>query len=220
MSPRRQPFRQEARFTLIELLVVIVIIAILASLLLPALASSREKARAVSCLNILKQIYMPLTEYADDNNEWSPESFVWPMGSNISGFLPGAGVKNGLLPYVPDDSLFRACPSVSSRTRYAYAYNDRLGGIYTWPAQPPQWRFNAIRRPTEMVAFIDAARSGGDAQVARCYLPPNGYTSRKYGWETHNFAPNVLWLAGNANAMPFATLDNQMKFWFPSSQKN
>ena len=73
--------KREHSFTLIELLVVIAIIAILAAMLLPALQSARERARASSCVNNLKNLTTIASMYLHDHNGF------WP-GANYS--LPSA----------------------------------------------------------------------------------------------------------------------------------
>ena len=60
-------------FTLIELLVVIAIIAILASLLFPAVAKAREKGNATKCQSNLRQLALAATMFEEDHG-------VYPIG--------------------------------------------------------------------------------------------------------------------------------------------
>lgn len=61
------PKRSSPGFTLIELLVGVAIIALLIGLLLPALAGSRQAARAVACLGQLHNLHIGVRVYADDH---------------------------------------------------------------------------------------------------------------------------------------------------------
>ncbi len=135
-SPRIK--RREPGFTLIELLVVISIIAILAALLLPALASARASAKKIACMNNLKQLGTAWIMYNGDSNgripscePFDPATFTinahaWVRGVAAILSPPGAfgqvdpGVldctnKNALalgalFPYVSSCDIYR-CPS-------------------------------------------------------------------------------------------------------------
>ncbi|MBI2926290.1 MAG: type II secretion system protein [Pedosphaera parvula] len=75
-------FQPDSRggFTLIELLVVIAIIAILSTLLLPALAKGKIKANTTRCISNLRQLGLTMAMYTGDNTERYPFSGrAWPQ---------------------------------------------------------------------------------------------------------------------------------------------
>jgi prepilin-type N-terminal cleavage/methylation domain-containing protein len=60
--------RRQCGFTLVELLVVIGIVTVLVSVLLPAIATARHKAKGVQCQANLRTLHQAFTAYCQDNN--------------------------------------------------------------------------------------------------------------------------------------------------------
>src|ERR1043166_2178787 len=89
--------RATGAFTLIELLVVVAIIALLAALLLPALASAKEKAKAINCISNLRQIGVAIHTYAIESGGKIPYGPIAPPFTSPFDFYPSTGAPTSLL---------------------------------------------------------------------------------------------------------------------------
>jgi prepilin-type N-terminal cleavage/methylation domain-containing protein len=131
-------------FTLIELLVVIAIIAILAAILFPVFANSRERGRQTMCINNQKQLWLAFRQYMDDNRGRMP-SVNWttdkraPDWAGTVVFQPAQLEQGSLWPYVKSEKVY-LCPTDKNRKavkirgseedqrkyRLSYAANEKL----------------------------------------------------------------------------------------------
>ncbi len=124
------PARNRQGFTLIELLVVISIIALLISVLLPALGAARASARQIQCGSNVRQIILAHVAYTvDDNGELVPKTSGPPSRygfNDWSGILAELGYVGSLDVYTcPEDDIQRSTVTPFDEfTPRSYGVND------------------------------------------------------------------------------------------------
>jgi len=180
------------RFTLVELLVVIAILSILAGLILPALSSSRDRARLALCLGNIREVTLMHLFYADANNgcfcpAWDASFDSWDSSANHRG--PGI-----LSRVVPDSSAASGrvfeCPAAKTSLFLNPAWTARFAGygmnyllsFDRVSATPPNYRLcriQNIKTPSRLVLLADSAcfltgTDGRPAPTAFLYNPSSG----------------------------------------------
>ena len=207
-------------FTLIELLVVIAIIAILAAMLLPALSSAKQKAWTTSCNSNLHQIGLGMRMFADDNNEFYPESgsyILWgqtdPNGSGLRSWM------EQIFPYTGNTNVYR-CPgnvqlAVPLQGPFNYFNGCNAAFIASNP-DPAQRHFAAVKGTALM--YPSAYVLGGDTAGIQSstgtltFYPDDAdkddYTQNCVGgaadpditeaWQIHSKGQNVMFADGHS----------------------
>ena len=169
-------------FTLIELLVVIAIIAILVSLLLPAVQQAREAARRTQCKNNLKQIGLALHNY-EGTYGILPHA-LWGSGpGGISALQDdGLGWMVSILPYIEQANLYQRInpqgqPGVMGQQAIREAYYG--AGVTVIPGGE-----------TVIPAYI--CPSSAMPQIAPGFLAGSRRSQRQSGTDTSK--PGTCWL--------------------------
>jgi prepilin-type N-terminal cleavage/methylation domain-containing protein len=173
----RESFRSRRGFTLIELLVVIAIIAILAALLLPSLAQSREVARRAACLSNLRQWGLAHSLYANDNRDVllsslvEGGSYIHPTVMSIRHYHTNEDISiEAIAPYLggrDETDIIRGgiywCPSMPRPSAAAIEAEANTWGhistAYQYFARVDLWPDGIATRPDELTGkTLDAGR--------------------------------------------------------------
>ena len=125
---------QKNGFTLIELLVVVAIIALLVSILLPALGRARDQARTILCASMHKQLVLAWTNYADDHDGRIMPSFHrWTDEDVRKGWW-----VNLIPPYI-SKIKWRADPDLPDATFSDKIWCPERKGVMDYPLGTNPW---------------------------------------------------------------------------------
>lgn len=178
-------------FTLLELLVVISIIAILASLLLPALKEANETSRGILCSSNMKQMALGVSMYADDKSGWLPlggGSGEWRI--DVYNYIGGREDISSLtdlqkLSYILSRNKLFSCPSLSDSIKSLSSLISGMGWNYKYMGYKefdvvypsPRVMTSRIPRPSETIMFGDTS-DDYSAWVHNLHI----YTPGDLGW--------------------------------------
>lgn len=217
--------RSNKAFTLVELLVVIAIIAVLISILLPALSRVREQAMSVKCLSNLRQIGLAFQHYQNDFQYVLPQGTSYYNGKGLSWYQFLVG-RSGVFspPIYLDDQDILYCPknNPQSRGQYGGICIQHDGETGTGPAvrisaTTTQWspfsgmKMTKIKQISDYAILADSSFS--DGTEVPTYYPDTGasgfYVDRSNAgstgknqalWMAHLNWINVLFADGHAES--------------------
>ena|ERR1700722_1038440 len=125
-APRNGSSRRSAGFTLVELLVVIGVIALLISILLPALNKARASAQEAQCMSNMRQLGMGFQTYCDANNGLLPIDGPGGISTDPIGYK---SILNGVPTGIDDPCLWYNAipPLVQNKSYYDMILADYQG---------------------------------------------------------------------------------------------